>query len=181
MSEIRVATVGDAAAACEVLRRSILEGCVQDHRNDPLILARWLRNKTPDIVESWFAWPAHFPLVALADDDIVGVAMLSRPGKIVLLHVSPERRFAGIGTALLQALEARAARTGAPILRLASTFSAQRFYERHGYVAGGTTNTGYGTALVMSKHLGRRYAVSKACRCGAPAGTDTIAAESIQQ
>lgn len=59
MSEIRVVTADDARAACEVLRRSILECCVDDHRNDPAILAKWLRNKTPEIVESWFVWPAR--------------------------------------------------------------------------------------------------------------------------
>jgi hypothetical protein len=30
--------------------RSIAELCVLDHRNDPAILARWLANKTPEIV-----------------------------------------------------------------------------------------------------------------------------------
>jgi hypothetical protein len=35
--EIREAMTEDAPAACEVLRRSISELCVADHRNDPAI------------------------------------------------------------------------------------------------------------------------------------------------
>jgi len=38
--EIRDAVPSDARAACEVLRRSITELCVADHRNEPAILAR---------------------------------------------------------------------------------------------------------------------------------------------
>jgi GNAT superfamily N-acetyltransferase len=47
----------------------------------------------------------YYPLVATVEGVVVGVAMLSRPGKIVLLHVDLAWRFSGIGTALLQALE----------------------------------------------------------------------------
>jgi hypothetical protein len=46
--EIRDAVAEDAPAACQVIRRSIVELCVADHRNDPEVLARWLSNKTPD-------------------------------------------------------------------------------------------------------------------------------------
>lgn len=35
---IRDAILDDAPAACDVLRRSIAELCVADHRNDPAIL-----------------------------------------------------------------------------------------------------------------------------------------------
>jgi hypothetical protein len=42
MMEIRDAVVEDALAGCDVLRRSIVELCIVDHRNDPAILGRWL-------------------------------------------------------------------------------------------------------------------------------------------
>jgi hypothetical protein len=48
--EIRDAFPEDAAAGCEVMRRSISKLCGADHRDDPVILARWLANKTPEIV-----------------------------------------------------------------------------------------------------------------------------------
>jgi hypothetical protein len=50
--EIRDAETEDALAACQVLRRSITELCISDHRNDPTILGRWLANKTPENVVS---------------------------------------------------------------------------------------------------------------------------------
>ena len=40
--EIRDAVLIDAVAACDVLKRSITELCVADHRNDPALLKRWL-------------------------------------------------------------------------------------------------------------------------------------------
>jgi len=48
--EIRDAVAEDAPAACQVVRRSISELCIADHRSDPTILMRWLSNKTPEIV-----------------------------------------------------------------------------------------------------------------------------------
>lgn len=169
MTGIRLATAREARAACEVLRRSILECCAEDHRNDPAILQKWLRNKTPETVESWFAWPAHYPLVATAGEEVTGVAMLSRPGKIVLLHVDPAWRGTGIGAALLKALEEKAQRTGAAMLRVSSTFSARRFYESHGYEFLAETSVPYGTALAMAKRFKPECAAAaESCGCAAP-------------
>jgi hypothetical protein len=44
----------DAPAAWDVLRRSISKLYVADHGNDSTLLAQWLSNKTPEIVE-WIA------------------------------------------------------------------------------------------------------------------------------
>lgn len=164
--EIRPAATSEAVKACEVLRRCISQCCVEDHRNDPEILARWLVNKTPEIVADWFAWPSHYSLVATDNDAVLGVGMLSRPGKMVLLHVDPDWRFRGVGKALLHALEMRASRFGATALRVASTVSAKPFYERHGYQVVGTTAAIYGQALKMVKSLPRgKYKSAKQCRC----------------
>jgi len=165
MTWIRLATTSEAIAACEVLRRCISECCVEDHRSDPAILQKWLRNKTPETVESWFAWPAHYPLVATVGDEVVGVAMLSRPGKIVLLHVDPAWRFSGIGSLLLQALEQKATKSGVGRLRVTSTFTARRFYESHGFDVLGTKNAAYGTALSMAKRI-RTYCGEGEGGCG---------------
>lgn len=167
MTGIRLATASEASAACEVLRRCIRECCVEDHQNDPTILGKWLRNKTPETVESWFAWPAHYPLVAMAGNEVVGVAMLSRPGKIVLLHVDPAWRFLGIGTRLLNALEQKAQKSGVTTLRVASTFTARRFYEAHGFEVLSMTSAAYGSALSMAKRFSAGCAVGgNACDCG---------------
>jgi GNAT superfamily N-acetyltransferase len=153
MIGIRLATTSDASAVCEVLRRCIVECCVEDHQNDPAILGKWLSNKTPETIESWFAWPAHYPLVATVGNTVTGVAMLSRPGKIVLLYVDPGRRFSGIGSALLRELERKAKKSGVGTLRVSSTFSARGFYESHGYEIQSTTGAAYGMALAMIKSL----------------------------
>lgn len=165
MIEIRPAQVSDGLAACELLCRSIVKGCVEDHRNDQAVIDRWLKNKTPTIVESWFAWPSYFPLVAVADEAIVGVAMLSRPGKIALLHVEPRARLSGVGSALLRALEQHATALGVSFMRVASTLSARPFFERNSYAESGTANVAHGPAIVMSKPLsGRRRVRSAAAR-----------------
>ena len=64
--EIRDATMEDSVAACEVMRRSIAELCVADHRGDVDVLARWLSNKTPDTFRSWIAHQGNSVLVAAA-------------------------------------------------------------------------------------------------------------------
>ncbi|OWW20168.1 GNAT family N-acetyltransferase [Noviherbaspirillum denitrificans] len=167
MTGIRLATAREADAACDVLRRSIQECCVEDHRNDPAVLGKWLRNKTRDTVESWFAWPAHYPLVATVGDEVVGVAMLARPGKIVLLHVDPVWRFTGIGSLLLQALEQKAQRSGVSTLRVTSTFTARGFYEAHGYEVLSKTSAAYGTALSMAKRIGGNVCACESSRAEA--------------
>src|SRR5271169_1372010 len=81
------ALVEDAPAACEVLRRSISELCVADHRNDATILAQWLANKTPDIVASWILQPNNSVLVAVEDGIILGVGSVTDKGEINLNYV----------------------------------------------------------------------------------------------
>lgn len=63
--EIRDAVADDAPAACQVLRRSISELCITDHRSDPTILSRWLNNKTAEIIAAWIADPSASVLVAV--------------------------------------------------------------------------------------------------------------------
>jgi GNAT superfamily N-acetyltransferase len=165
--EIRVAKVGDAASACNVLCRSISECCTEDHRNDAAILAAWLDNKTPETVEAWFLSPSHFSLVATVDEKVVGVAMLTRAGKIVLCYVSPETRFTGIGKALLLALEKQAAEWGLRSVQVVSTITAKAFYLRNGFILGGTRKSAFGIdALSFSKGLGASYPKKGSCGCG---------------
>jgi len=76
--QVRIASPSDAEPACEVLRRSIAECCYQDHRNDHRILSKWLGNKTPDTVASWFAFAGNHALLASIGADIVGVGLLTR-------------------------------------------------------------------------------------------------------
>ena len=126
--QIRDATPEDAAAACDVLRRSISELCVADHRNDPAILGAWLGNKTPEIVAGWTRQKGNSLLVATEGNTILAVGSVTGAGEIMLNYVALEARFRGVSRALLKALEARAAERGNARCRLTSTETAHRFY-----------------------------------------------------
>jgi hypothetical protein len=82
--KIRDAVAQDAAAVCDVMRRSITALCVADHKNDAAILARWLANKTPEIVASWIANPGGSLLVAIAGARILCVGGVTDQGEITL-------------------------------------------------------------------------------------------------
>jgi GNAT superfamily N-acetyltransferase len=128
--KIRDAVPADAAAVCHVLRRSIIELCVADHRNDPAILARWLANKTPEIVASWIVQPGSSMLLAEEGAAIVAVGAVTDSGEITLNYVSPDARFRGVSRALLGALEARALERGNHRCTLISTETGAPLLQR---------------------------------------------------
>jgi ribosomal protein S18 acetylase RimI-like enzyme len=153
--EIRDAIPEDAPAACEVLRRSISELCGADHQNDPVILGRWLANKTPETVASWIRKPGNSVMVAVESDTILAVGCVTDAGEITLNYVSPDARFRGISHALLVALETKAQERGNKRCILLSTETANRFYESAGYVVDGPPEGKFGTtsSYPMSKLL----------------------------
>jgi GNAT superfamily N-acetyltransferase len=152
--EIRDAVADDAPAACQVLRRSITELCVADHANDPKILARWLSNKTPEILTSWIAQPGNSLLVAVEGGSILAVGSVTDHGEITLNYVSPDARFRGVSRALLGALEARAIERCNVRCTLSSSKTARRFYLSAGYSEDGPPVRQFGTlGYLMSKHL----------------------------
>jgi|RhiMetdeSRZDD1v2_1073273.scaffolds.fasta_scaffold683983_3 GNAT superfamily N-acetyltransferase len=141
---IRVATETDAEAACQVLRRSITECCVEDHHNDPSLLADWLRNKTPDNVRKWLRADRCYGVVAETDGSLVGFAMLLHSGEVFLCYLVPEARFTGVGRALLAAMEAEARRRGIRELYLDSTKTARGFYLRNGFLTSDPPQIAFG-------------------------------------
>jgi GNAT superfamily N-acetyltransferase len=153
--EIRDAVPEDAPAACRVMRRSITELCIADHRNDPDILARWLSNKTPKVFLSWLARPDNSLLVAVEDGRILGVGGVTDAGEINLNYVSPDARFRGVSRTMLSALEARAVERGNVCCTLASTETARHFYRAAGYTEVGLPSGKFGTesGYPMSKAL----------------------------
>ncbi|SRR5713101_3057501 len=157
--EIRTATPEDASAACEVMRRSIAELCVPDHRNDEAILKRWLSNKTPEVFVSWIRQLDNSLLVAVEDGNILAVGSVTDAGQITLNYVSPDARFRGVSRALFSALEARAIERGNTRCTLTSTETARQFYHARGYVEVGLpvgkfgTSSGYPMAKVLASHM----------------------------
>src|SRR6266850_6501322 len=87
--EIRDARPEDAVAACDVLRQSISQLCVADHRNDPAILDAWLSNKKPEIVAAWAKAPGNSLLVAVEGQAMLAVGSVTDAGEITLNYVAP--------------------------------------------------------------------------------------------
>jgi GNAT superfamily N-acetyltransferase len=154
--EIRRAVIEDAPAACDVLRRSIVELCVADHHNDPAILDRWLANKTPGIVASWITKPGNTVLVAVGGGAILGVGSVTDAGEITLNYVSPDARFRGVSRAVIDGLEQQAMKQGNTRCHLLSTETARGFYHRAGYTEDGPPVGKFGStgSYPMSKLLG---------------------------
>ncbi|SDN50020.1 GNAT family N-acetyltransferase [Afipia sp. GAS231] len=151
---VRDAVPEDAFAACDVMRRSIIELCAPDHGNDPVILGRWLSNKTPEIFRSWIR-PGNSVLVAVDHNRVLAVGCITDDGEITLNYVSPDARFRGVSTTLLAELEMRAIEFGNAKCRLESTETAYRFYRARGYSETGPAGHKFGTrsGYPMSKTL----------------------------
>jgi GNAT superfamily N-acetyltransferase len=153
--QIRDALPEDAPAACEVLRRSILELCVADHHGDPAIIRQWLASKTPDNVAIWIRNPNNIMLIAVEDSTILAVGSVTGAGEINLNYVSPAARFRGVSRAMMAALEFAVRQRGVSRCTLISTTTARRFYHAIGYVEDGQPEDKFGTqgSYPMSKNL----------------------------
>ena len=153
--DIRDANAEDTEEACQVLRRSIIELCAADHRNDPTLLTAWLSNKTPANVAAWMRRIDASYLVAVERGAIAAVGAVTDGGEILLNYVSPEARFRGASRALLAALEARARERGATRCTLISTETTRRFYRARGYdeIGGSVRKFGMESGYPMSKDL----------------------------
>lgn len=151
---IRTAQASDADAACEVLRRSIIEICTEDHRGEKKLLSAWLANKTPKNLREWIGMRGNYTLVAESDGAVVGIASMYETGHVTLCYLLPEVRFTGVGKALLAGVEARARDLGLNELDLHSTRTAYDFYRRNGFEAAGTPDVIEGIAgFPMNKKL----------------------------
>jgi GNAT superfamily N-acetyltransferase len=124
-------------------------------RRDPAILARWLANKTPEIVASWIVQPGNSVLVAVESGTMLAVDSVTEAGEITLNYVSPDARFRGVSRALLVALETRAQNRGNQRCTLLSTETAHRVYQTAGYIDDGPPQGKFGTtsSYPMSKEL----------------------------
>jgi GNAT superfamily N-acetyltransferase len=144
---IRRAEVADASGACEAVRQSIAELCIEDHRGDQATIAAWLSNKTIQNVASWISSPRNIAAVAEATAGILGFGLLSEPGTLALLYVSPNARFHGVSKRLMAFLEAEASRLGIREIRLESTATARQFYVGRGFSPVGESSLAFGTVI----------------------------------
>jgi GNAT superfamily N-acetyltransferase len=130
---VRTALPADAGEACGVIRRSIEELCLADHRGDAEVLQGWLANKTPETVLSWIEAADQRVLVAVEAEAILGVGAAAARGEITLNYISPHARFRGASKAVMLALEDYLRGKGNQIARLTSMITALRFYRALGY------------------------------------------------
>ena len=87
---IRRAEEADAPGACEAVRQSIAELCIEENHGDQATIATWLSNKTIENTASWIASPRNISAVAQASIVIVGFGLLSQSGQALpLVRVSP--------------------------------------------------------------------------------------------
>ena len=147
--QVRPATVEDAVGACNVVRGSILACCHDDHCGDETVIQGWLRNKTPEFFRSVISEPNAFSVVASVKGETVGFGSALNTGEVTLCYAVLSVRFAGVGKALLAAIEDQAVRAGVDALRLESTF-----YLRNGFMPDGLPVQAFGMeALPMKKLL----------------------------
>lgn len=152
--QARPATVDDAVDACNVVRGSILACCHDDHRGDETVIQGWLRNKTPEFFRGVISEPNAFSVVASVKGETVGFGSALNTGEVTLCYAVPSVRFAGVGKALLAAIEDQAVRAGVEALRLESTRTARTFYLRNGFMPDGLPVQAFGMeALPMKKLL----------------------------
>lgn len=141
---VRQAKLEDAKAAVEVLRRSITELCIPDHRGDTDTIEKWLANKTPETFHAWLVNDENFCVVAELNHRLLGIGLLHRSGEIRLCYVAPGMQGQGIGKAVYLTLEAQAKAWGLKTLNLESTISARPFYEQLGYRPSGAAKPSFG-------------------------------------
>ena len=131
--EICTATPSDAGIISRIAERSIRVGCAAEHRNDPAIVAAWLRNNTLAHIRPWLADPRLRLTLARLQGRPAGVAMASASGRIAFCYVQPESLRRGVGQALVRDIEAWLRGRGVARMRLNSTRSSQAFYRHLGF------------------------------------------------
>ena len=94
-------------------------------------------------------------ILVVEDEAVLAVGRVKDDGEITLNYVAPAARFRGASSALLKALETRAAERGNSRCKLVSTETAHRFYRARGYADTGAPERRFGTSssYPMSKKI----------------------------
>lgn len=113
-----------------------------DHGGDPVLIAVWCADKTPEHLRDALSHAENLWLVAVdGADSVTGVGSLGPGGKVTAIYVDPEMVHRGIGKMLLDSLEAEAVQRGLEEVTLLSSRTALPFYERCGFAPAGQPQT----------------------------------------
>jgi GNAT superfamily N-acetyltransferase len=122
---------GDLPEVAAVHRASILDLCATHYSTAELSV--WTDALRPEAYAALLVGREFF--VAEEDDRILGFGVLDRSQSLInATYVSPKAVRRGVGRRLVEAMEEAARQGGLRQLKLSSTLSAVRFYERLGYV-----------------------------------------------
>ncbi len=127
---IRSAKMGDTEKIASMHKASIEALCAESY--SPENIAGWVSILSPDIYES--AIKEKIMIVAEREGRILGMGILNIENKkIGALYIHPKVKGTGVGSRLLQELEAIALKNNIDQLSLSSTINAFSFYTRQGY------------------------------------------------
>jgi len=128
--EIRPAGIGDAAAIRDVFEASIRGLCAGDYT--PAEIESWAGRKREDGVTRAMEEGEAMMVAVAPDGRVMGFSSL-KGHEVVAVYVHPEAAGAGMGRALLQAVERLARNNGESEVTLDSSITAQDFYLRNGW------------------------------------------------
>ena len=125
---------------------------------------------TPEQIEAWSpgVWPdsfwrerfqrAHKVFIAEIEDEVAGFSEFHADGHVDTFYVHYRRQGEGIGTALMTAIEAEAARTGAAKLYLEASITARPFFAKMGFEIVGEEVKEYRGAVFQQALMEKRMA-----------------------
>jgi len=139
--EVRRASAGDAPAVADVWLRSFagaLPTVRKAHSDDDV--RAWIRNVVVPDHETWVATvDGAVAAMMVLDAGSVGGAGPDGAGEIDQLYVDPPSQGHGLGSRLVDVAKLRCP-AGLELWTFQVNLAAQRFYERHGFVAIGRTD-----------------------------------------
>ncbi len=159
MFSIRRTDLEDSQAVCRIVRKSIIETCVKDHKQDEVVQEEWLKNKTPDNFKNWISAKDNLSLVAVDDTDKpIGfiLAKLAMPkAELLLNYIASNHTGRGVGYGLYNELEQALMRRGIDEIITHSTQTAREFYSRMGFslIGWAADPSGWQAEIPMKKGL----------------------------
>jgi GNAT superfamily N-acetyltransferase len=147
---VRLATIDDANAISSLILCALQEVNIKDY--GPALIAEQSKNWTVGGVAA--KMHNRITYIASDGDDIVGTAAFDGQ-QARTVFVRPDRHKLGVGSLLMQTVEALAIERGLDRLSLLSSIMAQGFYQRLGYSPVGDVFHGAERTILMEKQLAK--------------------------